>query len=138
MGGLINALAGQIGGIVDVMTCMPLLPEKKDAPIPTANGQTLTQLRDMLVTRLHSAILACLEIDKLNSIPTRIVEMLCPEITMAEIAGIRQRIYDTVVLCRGTHSSSAAAALEGEEDLAVLARVDKNEVSCVRMYRIVS
>jgi len=127
MGGLVNALAGKIGGVVDAISCKPLLPEGKDAPIPTANGQTLTQLREMFVTRLHGAISARLEIDKLNSIPTRIVEMLCPEITMTEIAGIRQRIYDTVVLGRGTHSSSAAAALEGEEDLAVAARVDVHE-----------
>jgi len=132
MGGLVNALAGKTGGVVDVMTCKPILPEGKDAPIPTAKDQTLTQLRDMFVTRLHRAISARLEIDKLNSIPTRIVEMLCPEITMTEIAGIRQRIYDTVVLGRGTHSSSAAAALEGEEDLAVAARVDVHEVSCAK------
>jgi len=46
---------------------------------------------------------------------------------MGEITSIRQRIYDTVVLGRGTNSSSAAAALEGEENLAVAARVDVRE-----------
>ena len=50
---------------------------------------------------------------------------------MVEIIGIRQRIYDTVVLGRGTNSSSAAAALEGEEELPVAARKDVNEVSSV-------
>ena len=115
IGGLINAMAGQAGGIVDVITCKPTLPQTEDAPIPSANGLTLSQLRSTYAARLHAAISARLGIDKLNSIPTRIVGMLCPEITMTEISGIRQRIYDTVVLGRGTNSSSNAAALEEKE-----------------------
>ena len=131
VGGLINAMAGQIGGIVDVMSCKPTLSKTEDMPILSANGLTLSQLRFTFVTRLHAAISARLGIDKLNSIPTRIVEMLCPEITMSEIAGIRQRIYDTVVLGRGTNSSYHAAALE-EEEVPLTSPIHVHEVSCVR------
>jgi hypothetical protein len=70
------------------------------------------------------AISARLEMDMMESTPYRIAEMLSPESSPAEIAAIRKRIVDTVLLGKGTHSSAAAAALENTDDLPVAAKVD--------------
>lgn len=70
--------------------------------------------------------------DVMATTPRRIADLLCPEITDSELRSIRRRVYDTVVLGMGTHSSAAAAALEEEsKEVPVAARVAKHEVEQV-------
>ena len=52
--------------------------------------------------------------DILATTPRRIADLLCPEMTDAELRSIRRRVHDTVVLGLGTHSSAHAASLEDE------------------------
>jgi hypothetical protein len=52
--------------------------------------------------------------DILATTPRRIADLLCPEMTDAELRSIRRRVHDTVVLGLGTHSSANAASLEDE------------------------
>ena len=54
------------------------------------------------------------EVDILATTPRRIADLLCPEITDAELRSVRRRVHDTVVLGLGTHSSAHAASLEDE------------------------
>jgi hypothetical protein len=130
LGGLVNALAGAVGGIMDVSSGIPKLTDK-NLPIPTAANQSLHQLESIYARGLHHSIHAKLEMDVLISTPARIVEMLCPEVGMQDIYAIRRRIYDTVILGKGTHSSIAAASLEGTEDLPLAARVGLSDVEKV-------
>ena len=61
MEGPINALAGQIRGIVDVMSCKSILLfclKRKMRSSPAKNDLTLFQLRFTFATRLHAAISA--------------------------------------------------------------------------------
>ena len=137
LGGLINGLAGHLGGIVDVCTGIPMVPEllkDKNTTIPTAAHQSLHQLENIFAKALHHSIHARLEMDVLNSTPSRIVEMLCPEVNMQDIHAIRKRIYDTVILGRGTHSSAAASSLEGSEDLPYAAKVGVSDLEKVRGF----
>lgn len=135
LGGLINGLAGHLTGVVDVCSSIPILPElsrDKNTPIPTAANQSLHQLENIYAKALHHSIHARLEMDVLNSTPGRIVDMLCPEVSMQEIQTIRKRIYDTVVLGKGTHSSATVASLEGTEDLPLAAKVGVSDIEKVR------
>jgi len=136
--GLVNALASARGGVVDPENGKILTPEpaadgstpaamEETTIIPTASNLTIAQLRKKSKD-LHRAISARLEMDMMEATPGRVVEMMCPEVTQHEIMAIRRRIYDTVVLGRGTNSSASAAALEGGEDLPVAARVGVHDV----------
>ena len=102
----------------------------EDTPTSTAENLTVAQLR-LRAKSLHRAVLARLEIDMLDATPGRIAEMLCPETSLNEVNAIRRRIYDTVVLGRGTHSSASAAALDGGENLPVAARSGVHDVEKV-------
>jgi len=129
VGGLINALAGVSGGLVD-----PIHSEQisnaytSDQPIPTAGNLTLKSIKNVYTRALHRALSARLEIDMMNSTPARIAELLCPEVTLADVNNIRKRIYETVILGKGTHASDRAAGLEGTEDLPVAARVGMHDI----------
>lgn len=116
--GVINAIHGAVGGVFEDPTnhSMPS-PDKK---IP------LEEVR--WAQKLLRAVNARVEMDMLNSTPSRIVEMLCPEMSMADVETIRKRIYQTVILGKGTNSSAAAAALEGEEDVPVAAKVAQHDI----------
>ena len=63
--------------------------------------------------------------------PSRIVQMLCPELSYSDVNAIRRRVYDTVVLGYGTNSSAAMAALEGGDDVPVAARVGVHDIEKV-------
>ena len=129
VGGLVNAMAGVVGGVVNVNNCDPL--DSSNPVIPTAQNQTVPDLK-RFSTALARSIKARLEIDMMDSTPARIVEMLCPEVTPDEMRSIRRRIYDTVVLGKGTNASANAAALERDEDLPVAARVSMHDIDKVR------
>ena len=55
------------------------------------------------------------EMDILATTPRRIADLLCPEISDAELKAIRRRVYDTVVLGLGTNASAHAASLESAD-----------------------
>lgn len=126
IGGLINALAGHVGGIVDVNTAKALHNLDGNAPVPTAGNATLTFLQNKAISLSH-IISARLQVDMMESTPDRIRDMLCPEVTMEEIYRIRKRIYETVLLGRGTGGSDRAASLE-RDDLPVAARVALHDI----------
>ena len=130
LGGMINAMAGVVNGVVNVNTSEALNPTQEDALIPTAQNHNISQLKTF-ATALTRSIKARLEMDMMDSTPARIVEMLCPEVTPDEMRSIRRRIYDTVVLGKGTNSSANAAALERDEDLPVAARVSMHDIDKV-------
>jgi len=127
MGGLLNALCGVEGGVVDSITSLPLptvttnpkTGKKEESNIP---NPILTPQVKKFARVLKRAVAARLEMDMLEATPTRIVEMLCPEVSPPEIAAIRKRIVDTVILNKGTNASVNAAALEEEGDLPVAAK----------------
>lgn len=127
IGGLINALAGQMGGIVNVNTAQPLDHcLDKNACIPTAGNANFTFLQNKALSLSH-IISARLQVDMMESTPDRIRDMLCPEVTMEDIYRIRKRIYETVLLGKGTGGSDRAASWE-RDDLPVAARAALHDI----------
>jgi len=149
-GGLINALAGTIGGIVDPITSKPIPPHTNDSLIHIPNPHihnnnnnnnntpttTIQILRNKQVKILTRAITARLERDMMDSTPSKIVSMLCPEISTQEIVGIRKRIFDTVFLGKGTNASAQAVLAEGAEDLPVAARIALHDVDKFKKCKV--
>lgn len=152
VGGITNALAGVEGGIVDVTTCRLLAPKaegggaeskdaKKKAAADATNGgadPTLPSAADLprsqvmrLARKFHSSVQSKVELDMVATTPSRIAQMLCPELSFSEVNAIRRRVYDTVVLGYGTNSSAAMAALEGGDDVPVAARVGVHDIEKV-------
>jgi hypothetical protein len=134
IGGLINALAGQPGGVVDTTSAKSLdgseIATKKETPIATAQNATMGVIQAKSQGLSH-LVGARLEVDMMQSTPKRIVEMLCPELTISEIAGVRRRIYDTVILGKGTNASANAEALENKDELPVAARTGMHDIDKV-------
>jgi len=110
-GGLLNALAGQEGGLVDA-TSAQLIHTSSSIPV---------ELK-MMAKVLQRAVSAKVEMDMLDSTCDRIVEMLCQDLSPVEFAAIRKRVYLTVILGRGTGGSAIANALEQADDLPVAGR----------------
>ena len=135
IGGLMNALAGTPNGIVDITTSKPFPPTTKESLVPPSQNAPIHQIQTKALALSH-VISARLEGDMMQSTPKRIADMLCPEVTIGEIAGIRRRIYETVILGRGTNSSANAAAMERTEDLPVAARVGMHDIDKVRNRRM--
>ncbi|KAL7537164.1 hypothetical protein ACHAXR_008648 [Thalassiosira sp. AJA248-18] len=145
LGGLVNALAGVQGGVVDTLTCMPLgghdetvvvdeatkkeeNKKQMDVVIATAGNSSLKEVI-RLARGLHRSIAARTEMDILATTPRRIADLLCPEISDTELKSIRRRINDTVVLGLGTHSSAHAASLEDDaKEIPVASRSSKHEI----------
>lgn len=99
--GLLNGLAGHLGGIVNKKgQPLPNVDGKLLDAIPTAAGTSLMVLRQ-LAHSLAQSIQTQLEADVLITTPLRIQEMLAHDLTNAEFKSIRKRIYDTVVLGKG-------------------------------------
>lgn len=84
-----------------------------------------------LARKFHSSVQSKVELDMVATTPSRIVQMLCPELSFSEVNAIRRRVYDTVVLGYGTNSSAAMAALEGGDDVPVAARVGVHDIEKV-------
>lgn len=120
VGGWINGLQGVEGGVVDPAVSVSSL---------TNNNKLLTQTVEKLSLALHRATSAKVEIDMLESTPRRIIELLCPEVSIQEISNIRRRIYDTVVLGKGIQNQQQNKGEEDdEEDLPVAASITSSEV----------
>lgn len=135
IGGLINALVGKVGGIVNPVDALPLYPELQVVTISNEFHIPLTELKNIHAKQLDSIISAKVEMDMLNSIPSRIVDILCPEVNMSEIAAIRKRIYNTVVLGRGTNASACAIASEGTDNMPVAARAALHDIDKFKMCK---
>jgi hypothetical protein len=144
IGGWINALSGRISGLVNVQTAKLLDSSMThDATISldsevdsgSSNKITVGEIRKKAMGLSHVTS-ARLEVDMMQSTPQRIVEMLCPEVTTGEIVGIRKRIYDTVILGRGTNASANAAALESVEGLPVAARVGMHDIDKFKRCKV--
>jgi len=125
IGGLINALAGQFNGIVNVTTTQPLPPTSNidtdtdtssitmTTTIPTAYNLTIQKLKSIaiLITQCTSAKL---EYDMMTSTPQRIINLLCPELTKNQISSIRHRVVETVMHGRGTNTSHFLQSIDND------------------------
>ena len=146
------------GGIVDVTTCRLLAPKEdggdgtessKDKKKAAADGKggadpILPSAADLprsqvlrLARKFHSSVQSKVELDMVATTPSRIVQMLCPELSYSDVNAIRRRVYDTVVLGYGTNSSAAMAALEGGDDVPVAARVGVHDIEKVSGFNCV-
>jgi len=97
--GLLNAMSGTMGGVVDKVM-QPLRPnDAASAEIFKSISPVARALRRTVVTRT--------EMDLMEQTPQRILEMLVPGMSMDELRNIRRRIYETVVLGKGTHTEEA-------------------------------
>ena len=117
LAGLVNALAGHPGGLVDAKMVSPL---PLDAFVPTATI-TLGQLRQYALA-LHRAIQTKVEGDFLATTPHRIQHMLCAELSDSEFSSTRKRVYETVIEGKGRHVGGD----EGD-DTPVAARVAEHD-----------
>lgn len=122
LNGILNAIHGTPGGVFEDPTSSSGIPK------PELSNVKISADHIRIGRHLIRAITARVEMDMLNSTPSRIVEMLCPEMTMTDVENVRKRIYNTVIMGKGTHSSAAAAALEGEEDVPVAAKVAQHDL----------
>jgi hypothetical protein len=117
LAGLVNALAGHPGGLVDAKMVSPL---PLDAIIPTA-AITLGQLRQYALA-LHRAIQTKVEGDFLATTPHRIQNMLCAELSDSEFRSTRKRVYETVIEGKGRNVGG-----EDGDDTPVAARVSEHD-----------
>jgi len=121
LGGMINALSGTVGGLVHPVTCKILVAENKTtAPVDVKSVIPAETLK--FARLLQRSVSGRLEMDMLESTPSRIVELICAEVSMSEVTAIRRRIVETVIHGRGTGASERVEALESV-DAPVSARV---------------
>jgi len=114
--GMVNAISGQVGGIVD----SKMVPHNHlglEDFVATA-GITYKQIRDQART-LHRYVQTRVEADFLATTPARIQTMLCPELEPQEFKAVRKRVYETVY--EGKGRNVGAAEQEGD-DVPVAAR----------------
>lgn len=113
VGGLLNALAGQVVCTASTVVGNNLNALQKQAVLSgTANalaktfgtGITILQLH-AVASALHTAIADQVKLDILRTTPNRIHNLLAPDLTVAEFQSIRRRVYDTVILGKGLSSS---------------------------------
>jgi hypothetical protein len=110
--GIINGLAGQLGGVVTTRHGTPLPGiQASTTPLSTVHNATLRQLRALSSAFCH-AIQTRMETDVLITTPIRIQQMLAPEAALSEFKSIRRRVYDTVILGKGMGHQAGLAAEE--------------------------
>lgn len=91
-----------------------------------ANAELPEKQVHSLATALHLAIRTKMERDFLDTTPERIREMMCSDLSSGEFAGIRRRVYDTVILGRGLSQQQPQ-----DDDNVVTARVQVSDVEKV-------
>jgi hypothetical protein len=106
VGGLINAMAGIPDGITKKVT--PSTESLAAVKTPSPTGVTMTDLL-ALAHAWHRSIQLQVHRDILTTTPRRIQEMLAADLSEAEFASIRKRLYDTVLLGKGLHANEPAA-----------------------------
>jgi len=99
LSGLVNGMAGHLGGLVSNKRCEPV-PGTDTAKIPTCMNTSLDKLKS-LAQSLQIAIKTRIEADVLVTTPLRIQGMLASDLQPHEFKAIRRRIYDTVILGKG-------------------------------------
>lgn len=97
--GLVNGFAGQLGGVVRNKR-LETIEGVKTFAIATCDGASLAQLK-YLANVFYQSIQTRIEADSLTTTPIRIQQMLAPDMTPGQLASIRSRIYETVVLGKG-------------------------------------
>ena len=100
IGGLLNGMAGIEGGVAKTAT--PSNDTIVGIPAKPANEVSLPKLLS-LAQAWHRAVQLQVHRDILSSTHRRIQDMLCADLTDAEFASVRKRVYDTVVLGKGLH-----------------------------------
>lgn len=124
--GLINALTGKKGGIVDAKLLAVDKVMKLDSIIPTANSMVYRDLRHAAVA-LHRVVQTRLEADFLVSTPSRIQDMLSADLEPHEFKAVRRRVFETVIEGRGRGHGGDN---EGE-DLPVASRTAEHDIEKV-------
>ena len=86
-----------------------------------SSSSAAQQARDDNATPRRTQLLSSsdaqqMQTESLHTTPHRIQLLLAPELTVAEFASIRKRVYDTVILGKGVHVQDAV----DEEDLPVV------------------
>ena len=108
--GLINALAVIPGGV-------------------DRNNNTSPTFAD-LARVLHRTVSTRVRCDILRTTPQRIIDLVAPDLTASEIAAIRRRIYDTVVLGKGQRDAG-----QEEEETAHLATARSTGVHEIEKFK---
>ena len=101
VGGLLNGMAAVPGGFTKQVTPSPESLAKASDIHNIKPAQLL-----VIAHAWHRAIQLQVHRDILTSTPRRIHDMLCPDLTDAEVMAIRKRIHATVVLGKGLHTNS--------------------------------
>jgi TFIIB zinc-binding len=116
VGGLLNGLAGHVicrtpnahAKTLFVQAVASGVAARVTASLGTSNV-TIVQLHSV-ATLLHAAIAHQVSLDILRTTPQRIHLLLAADLSSAEFASVRRRVYETVAMGRGLQQSSAADA----------------------------
>lgn len=132
--GLVNALAGQPGGIVDskMVSALKLTSTIGGAGADgnsNASTSTYGQVRELALA-LHRAVQTKTEADFLVTTPKRIQAMLCADLEPHEFRSIRRRIYETVVEGRGRHTNDH----DDLKDIPVASRIVEHDIEKVSAH----
>jgi hypothetical protein len=124
--GIVNALAGTPGGLVDGKL-LPVDPRTKfDTCLPSAGNIPYKELRQYALA-LHRVVQTRLEADFLVTTPMRIQDMLAADLEPHEFLAVRRRVHETVIEGRGRNQGGTD---EGE-DLPVASRVAEHDIERV-------
>jgi len=131
--GVLNALANIRGGLVSAKL-LPILPDiKRDSIIPSAYNVTYQELRHHALV-LQRVVQTRLEADFLVTTPSRIQDMLCPDLASQEFKAVRKRVFETVMEGRGRHVGEA----DLYEEVPVAARVAEHDIERDKKCKICS
>lgn len=121
--GLVNALAGHPGGIVDAKVMFVDPANKLDSLIPSAGNIPFKELRANAIA-LHRVVQTRLEADFLLTTPSRIIDMLAADLAPHEFSAVRRRVHETVIEGRGRNQGGHDEA----DDLPVGSRIAEHDI----------
>ena len=124
--GLVNALAGHPGGIVDAKVLFVDPAHKLDSLIPSAGNISFKELRANAIA-LHRVVQTRLEADFLSTTPSRIIDMLAADLAPHEFSSVRRRVHETVIEGRGRNQGGHDEA----DDLPVGSRIAEHDIERV-------
>lgn len=108
VGGLLNALAGVPGGLVQQINPSTV---PGNTTFETANNLSGARLL-LAAIQWHRSIQVQVRADILVTTPIRIQEMLARDLEPAEFISIRKRVYETVILGKGLNAGVADNELD--------------------------
>ncbi|CAB9524152.1 expressed unknown protein [Seminavis robusta] len=103
--GLINGLAGVEGGLVECNLTRRVPFEEAEALAKGAGGVTFMDLQE-IASVLHQAIQTQRQIDQLKATPTKIQNMVSPNLEVSQLKNIRARVRNTVVAVGRSNNSN--------------------------------